>query len=188
MDSHSKKGTIFIAQVDHLSGECIGQTIDLFYNRGASNVQVIPTITKKNRPSYIFFIDCREQYIDAIEETIFKELNTGGLHRIETIHKYLRNEFIKLNININFKEKLFGFLLEGKKIGDGYANPESDNVVELKNKIYSEFKQTLSYNEVYSLAKNIFIIFNNNFLKYNDFYIELKNSISNTGKILNINI
>ena len=188
MDSHSKKGTIFIAQVDHLSGKCIGQTIDLFYNRGASNVQVIPTITKKNRPSYIFFIDCREQYIDAIEETIFKELNTGGLHRIETIHKYLRNEFIKLNININFKEKSFGFLLEGKKIGDGYANPESDNVVELKNKIYSEFKQTLSYNEVYSLAKNIFINSDNNFLKYNDFYIELKNSISNTGKILNINI
>ncbi|MGM9530246.1 nickel insertion protein, partial [Intestinibacter sp.] len=89
MNSNSKKGTIFIAQVDHLSGECIGQAIELFYNRGASNVQVIPTITKKNRPSYIFFIDCREQYKDTIEETIFKELNTGGLHIIETIHKYL---------------------------------------------------------------------------------------------------
>lgn len=188
MDSHSKKGTIFIAQVDHLSGECIGQTIDLFYNRGASNVQVIPTITKKNRPSYIFFIDCREQYIDDIEETIFKELNTGGLHRIETIHKYLRNEFIKLNITINFKEKLFDFLLEGKKIGDGDINPESDNIIDLKKKIYSKFNQILSYNEVYSLAKDIFLNSDNTFFRYNNFYIELKNPISNNGKILNINI
>lgn len=186
MNSHSKKGTIFIAQVDHLSGECIGQTIELFYNRGASNVQVIPTITKKNRPSYIFFIDCREQYINIIEETIFKELNTGGLHRIETIHKYLRNEIIKIDTNITFKEKSFEFLLEGKEIDGGYANPESDNVILLKNKIYTEFKQILSYNEVHSLAKTIFINSDNTSFKYNDFFIELKNLNSDSGKIINI--
>ena len=57
MDIHTKDGQVFMVQVDHLSGEQIGQSIGRFYAVGASNVQVISAITKKNRPSYVFFID-----------------------------------------------------------------------------------------------------------------------------------
>lgn len=56
MEIHSKNGLVFMVQVDHLTGECVGQAIDHLYGAGAANVQVVSAITKKNRPSYMFLL------------------------------------------------------------------------------------------------------------------------------------
>ena len=37
----------------------MGSVIEYLYDAGACNVQVIPTITKKNRPGYLFLIDVK---------------------------------------------------------------------------------------------------------------------------------
>lgn len=53
---YKREALLYVVQVDHLTGESVGQSIDLFYAAGASNVQVVSAVTKKNRPSYMFFM------------------------------------------------------------------------------------------------------------------------------------
>lgn len=156
MDIKSKEGIIFIVQVDHLTGECIGQSIDEFYKAGASNVQVIPSITKKNRPSYIFFIDCKPKFSDSIENIIARELTTGGWHKINTTHKYLNNQIIRKDITIIYKQKSIKFTVQAKEINHESIKPEYDNILELKKKMNEVFEKEFSYNEIYNLVEIIF--------------------------------
>lgn len=152
MKIHSKDGILFLVQVDHLSGEWIGQVIDIFYKAGASNVQVVPAMTKKNRPSYMVYIDCKMEHSEAIEALIPIELNTGGWHRIETEHRYLHNQTIQSKLTI-CKEKLcVEWMVEGKRFESGNLRPEHDNVMALKEEIADKFLIHKSYGEVYQMA------------------------------------
>ena len=91
MDIHSKDGLVFMVQADHLSGECVGQAIGHLYTAGAANVQVVPAITKKNRPSYLFFIDCRPDSADRVEEAIAAPWNSVFRERRSTLLWRARN-------------------------------------------------------------------------------------------------
>lgn len=151
MNIFTKKGLIFIVQVDHLSGENLGQIINYFYDAGASNVQIIPTITKKNRPAHLFFIDSRSQYADKIEEVIARELASGGWHRIDTEHRHLCTELVRYQVAVISEFGRFDFQVEGKQIGDGRSNirPEHQNCVALKNEIFEKLGFHISLQEVH---------------------------------------
>jgi len=149
---HSKEGILFLIQVDHLSGEWIGQAIDVFYKAGASNVQVVSAITKKNRPSYMVYIDCKAEYSEAIEALIPMELNTGGWHRIETEHRFLHNQIIHNKLIIQSENDYLEFIVEGKRFESGSMRPEHDNVIALKDEIAERFAIHKSYGEVYQMA------------------------------------
>lgn len=158
MNIHSKEAVVFLVQVDHLTGECIGQTIELFYNVGASNVQVMSSVTKKNRPSYVFLIDCRLEYKEAIEQVIVTELGSGGWHVIHTEHCYQYNKILKKEIVVKDckTNKTLVFLAEGKKFENGSLRPENDSVVELKRVILEQFKKTVSYSALYNFILSAF--------------------------------
>ncbi len=157
VDIHSKKGILFLVQVDHLSGEWLGQAMDVFYKAGASNVQIVPTMTKKNRPSYMIYIDCKTEYSDAIEALIPVEFNTGGWHRIETKHRYLHNQKVQRPLRICSENVRFDYMVVGKRFENGNVRPEHDNVLELKKKIMKVFSIYKSYGEVYQMAMTILI-------------------------------
>lgn len=151
MNIFTKKGLVFMVQVDHLSGENLGQVIQYLYDAGASNVQVIPTITKKNRPAHIVFIDCRNEYSDMIEKVIARELTSGGWHRINTEHRHLCTEILKKQVSVVSEAGQFLFDIEGKKIGDGCSNirPEHQNCLDLKDEIFKKFEKNISLNDAY---------------------------------------
>lgn len=85
---YEKKGIVLLVQVDHLSGETIGTVIDDLYEAGAHNVQVLSSITKKNRPGYVFLIDGNETHLAAIEQIILLELGATGWHLLHTGHRH----------------------------------------------------------------------------------------------------
>lgn len=148
---------MFLVQVDHLSGECVGHSIESLYQAGAANVQVMATITKKNRPAYLYLIDCRIENEEKIETTIINELGTGGWHRIETVHRYLKNQILKRKISVSSKSHDFEFVIEGKEIDGGQVRPEYDNVVKLKTLISEKFNQTIGFNKLYNLVVAVFL-------------------------------
>lgn len=164
-----------MVQVDHLSGENIGQVIGYLYNAGASNVQVIPTITKKNRPSHLIVIDCREKYADEIEEVIARELTTGGWHRINTEHRHLGTEIIKRTVEIKCDNKVFDFVVQGKLIKNEQSSirPEHENCIALKDAVFQHvgvhISLTEAHNKISELLncsdKNEIFIEGNNLLK-----------------------
>ena len=151
MDLFSKEGLLFVVEVDHISGECAGAAITHFYNAGASNVQAIPAITKKNRPSYVYLIDCKPKYADAIEKVITSELSTGGWHRIQTEHRYIRNQIIPKDIILKRNCEKYDFTVHGKFFDSGCFRPEHDSVEALRNFVNSKFSKPITYTEAYSM-------------------------------------
>ena len=153
----SKPGILFIVQVDHLSGEIAGSAIEFFYAAGAANVNVLATVTKKNRPGHIFIIDGHPDAADAIEEVIMRELGSSGWHRMETIHRHVKVEPISRDIIIRCDNRFLPFLAEGKRIIGKQVNlrPEHGNCVFLRSEIEAHFQKKLSLQETYQLLLNI---------------------------------
>ena len=146
-----------MVQIDHLCGEIIGNTIDCLYEAGASNVQVLSSITKKNRPSYVIFIDCRPKFIEEIERVIISDLGTGGWHIFNTTHRHLVAEKIKRNITFNLGDIKFDYIMEFKLIGDGNDNirVEFESCKNLTSYIFSTYEQRVSVRKIYNILSDV---------------------------------
>lgn len=131
---YSKEGLLFLIQVDHLNGELTGSIIESFYEAGAKNVQVVSAITKKNRPSYMIFVDAKEKDAEAVERVIVEECGSSGWHRIETCHRHTNVSILRKDITIHTAKGSYEFQIEGKVINDDTANarPEYENCASLK--------------------------------------------------------
>jgi len=94
--SHSKEGNIFQdyiepitvieTDVDDISGEVLGDFISNIEKENILDIQVIPSTTKKNRPSYVIKILCHPENKFEIIEKIIEELGTLGV-RFNTINR-----------------------------------------------------------------------------------------------------
>ncbi|MCK5418002.1 MAG: DUF111 family protein, partial [Desulfobacterales bacterium] len=63
-----KKSRLIFAQIDHIPGDVLGFAMERLMELGAKNVQLIPTITKKNRPGNIMIIDVDDQNEEVMAE------------------------------------------------------------------------------------------------------------------------
>ncbi len=127
------KGNILFVQVDHLSGELIGTAIEDFYEAGARNVQVIPTVTKKNRPGHLFLIDAPQDRLAAVESLIL-ELGSSGWHLIETAHRHVATEIRDVEVTFETPEGPFDFAVRVKVVRGHGENmrPEHSSCLALR--------------------------------------------------------
>jgi pyridinium-3,5-bisthiocarboxylic acid mononucleotide nickel chelatase len=147
----NKKARLLFAQVDHVSGEVTGFAVGRIMELGAHNVQIISSITKKNRPGNIFIIDTDDKHEGVISEFLARELKVTGYHRIETSHIFQRVLLSKKKLTIRLAGKKISFQCEIKIIGDP-SDPlsidvEHDALVRLQ-KVLREHKKELSLSEL----------------------------------------
>ena len=144
---YEKEGLIFMVQIDHLSGEILGWAINGLYEIGALNVQVIPTITKKNRPGHIFIVDIPIKYFDEIEEFFVKELSTTGWHLIKSQHRHIATEAIVKEIIFIHDGKKIKCSLEGKQIKGKpeTVRPENRSCIAVYEKLKEEGVHSISF-------------------------------------------
>ena len=121
INKYSKPRILIMAMCDNITGEAVGESFESLYGAGAKNVQVMNTVTKKNRPGYLYVIDCDEACVDEIEEVLIREIGTTGWHRINSEHCYTDVEYMK---------KTIAFSYEGKTITEEAACKYSPNVPE----------------------------------------------------------
>lgn len=157
MDIYTKTGLLFVIQVDHLSGEIIGDLIESFYSAGAKNVQVISTITKKNRPAYMIVVDGNEASADEIERVIVEECGSSGWHRISTKHRHTAVSIVEREIWVYVGEDRFVFTAKGKQIAEDLKNirPEYESCVSLREKLQF-YKKQISIREIYARLADLF--------------------------------
>lgn len=155
---HTKEGLLFVIQVDHVSGELIGSVIDSFYGAGAKNVQVVSAVTKKNRPSYMIFVDGRPKDADSIERVIVGELASSGWQRILTEHRHTDVTIETREVQIVTAEATFPFQVQGKVInGDVHnARPEYDCCRELKKFLMENVGLYLPLRQVIQLVEKVY--------------------------------
>lgn len=91
--SDKPKGSVSVLEtsVDDVSGEILGYTLERLYEKGALDVQIIPTITKKNRPGYIIKVVCEIGSEEALADVLISETGTLGI-RISASHKRFQVE------------------------------------------------------------------------------------------------
>lgn len=158
MNLYSKEGLLLMAQIDHLSGEVLGNVIDRFYEAGAKNVQVVGTITKKNRPAHIVFVDIPVMNADGAEEILVKECAVSGWHRISTCHSHTEVSVMKKDIRLKTNQGTYNFQIEGKVIGGDWKNarPEYENCVKLRRFLLEKEQRAVPIRQIQSYAAEVF--------------------------------
>jgi len=93
--------TVLETDVDDVSGEIIGNFINSIEKERVLDIQVLPSLTKKNRPSHVIKILCYPENTFVLIEKILHELGTLGV-RFDTIQRVCVNrEIKKIEIQIN---------------------------------------------------------------------------------------
>lgn len=144
-------------QADHISGEVIGTVVEDFYRAGAFNVQVIPTITKKNRPGYLFFIDIAPGDNNAIEHIIISELGVTGWHIINSVHHHVAADIMEREVVFGTPEEPLRFkaLIKIQRARPEQMRPEHSSCLAIRECL-REKSIFLSLNEIYqSIVKQL---------------------------------
>jgi glycyl-tRNA synthetase alpha subunit len=153
-----KKSKLIFAQIDHISGDVLGFALERIMELGANNVQLIPTITKKNRPGNIMIIDVDDQNEEVMAEFLAKELNVPGYHRIDTRHVFHNISFAKKNLTISANGVIHKASCEIKLMGDT-LNPvsvsvEHDFLVEIQKLLLDKSNHYMSINELRKIIES----------------------------------
>jgi uncharacterized protein (DUF111 family) len=122
-----KRARLLFAQVDHVSAEVTGFALGQIMELGARNVQLISTITKKNRPGSVFIIDTDDGHEEAIALFLARELKVSGYHRIDTLHLFQQVSYEQRDLLVAVNGKKRTITCDVKVVGDP-AEPLSIDV------------------------------------------------------------
>jgi uncharacterized protein (DUF111 family) len=143
-----KPGTLFLFQIDHLSGEEVGCLVEQLYGWGAKNVNVISTLTKKNRPGYLILVDAGCMDTAGLPEKMARLFGTCGCHRFETNHLCLSTDCRKVSLTVRCGDRLLDEELEVKVIGEQDSplskRPEYDSLMNLCRRLEHALGFTIS--------------------------------------------
>lgn len=81
-----QRDKLIIAQVDHASGEVVGQAVQELMQLGTKNVQLLQSVTKKGRPGYLLLIDLPGDRVDDVAIYMAAELGIWGYHILDSQH------------------------------------------------------------------------------------------------------
>jgi uncharacterized protein (DUF111 family) len=87
--------------VDTVSGEVIPYLIESAIERGASNMHVVPAITKKGRPEYLLFVDVEESNLESVIGFLLAELGSLGYRVIRDEHVPSDYEVEKVEVDLS---------------------------------------------------------------------------------------
>jgi len=95
------KIVLFETNLDHLSGEVIGNLFDDLIGEGALDVTITPILMKKNRPGHLLRVISKPEDQENILRRIFKETGTLGIRIFPQVHRtILKREKIPFKVNI----------------------------------------------------------------------------------------
>ncbi|MFX0144307.1 MAG: nickel pincer cofactor biosynthesis protein LarC [Candidatus Hodarchaeota archaeon] len=103
LQQYVEQVSILETDVDDVSGEILGNFIKKFENEDILDIQIFPSITKKNRPGHIIKILCYPEHMFKLIEKIIHELGTLGV-RFNIINRVcISRKIERKSIEINKK-------------------------------------------------------------------------------------
>jgi len=107
---------MLMTQVDDVPGELLGDFIKQCETVGARNIQIVPAITKKNRPSYLVYVDIPESLEDDVAILFGGELGTWGYRILHAEHKHFDIQRSTLVLKVAALDDEYEFELRAKTI------------------------------------------------------------------------
>jgi pyridinium-3,5-bisthiocarboxylic acid mononucleotide nickel chelatase len=157
-----KTSSVWMVQADHLSGESLGSVLETLLDLGALNVHISPTITKKNRPGHIIFIDVgsstRTQ--EDIAKYLVSDLGIYGHHRILTEHYYEMTDIVDIPVIVESAGNSTTLSVKLKIIRnseeESFPRAEHDSLVSIQREIQSTLGVRLSLREIATAVESSF--------------------------------
>lgn len=157
-----KTAWVWMVQADHLSGESLGSVLETLLDLGARNVHIVPTITKKNRPGHIIFIDvggsARTQ--KDVAQYLVSDLGIYGHHRIVTDHYYEMTDIVDIPVIVKSAENETTLSVKLKIIRnteeESFPRAEHDSLVSIQREIKSTLGVRLSLREITTAVESSF--------------------------------
>ncbi|MHA2280350.1 MAG: nickel pincer cofactor biosynthesis protein LarC [Promethearchaeota archaeon] len=101
--------SILETDVDDISGEILGDFITKLKKEETLDIQIIPSLTKKNRPSYIIKVLCYPKNIFELIEIMIHELGTLGVRYYTMNRVCIERTQEKRSVEINGKSYVVTF-------------------------------------------------------------------------------
>ncbi len=88
--------------VDDVSGEVLGYTLERLYENGALDVQIIPTVTKKSRPGFIMTVITKKEDEMKLSRILMEETGTLGIRTRKSYKRFLlKREVVTIDVEIS---------------------------------------------------------------------------------------
>jgi hypothetical protein len=141
--------TVLETAVDDVSGEILGNFVQTLEDEKILDIQIIPSITKKNRPGHIIKILCNPQNnFDLIYKTL-RELGTLGVRYYTTKRVCVDRKLEKSTIEINHKNYELHFKISYIQMHDGIkvinVKPEFEDLKRISKQTRLPIKEILFY-------------------------------------------
>lgn len=93
---HGERDSVIVLEtnLDDISPEVIGFTMERLLAAGAFDVFMLPIQMKKNRPGVLLSVLCEESRVNDLEAIIFRETGTFGIRRTPAVRSKLQREVI----------------------------------------------------------------------------------------------
>lgn len=143
-----KSGRLLLFHFDHLSGEETGALIEMLQEWGASDVQIIPTVTKKNRPGHLALVDVTASDESRIAGELARQFGISGYHRLQTDHCHQAVALERADLTVRCGARELKFVIGCKRLlAEGAALPprvEFDDLREVVRSVGHEFGSKIS--------------------------------------------
>ena len=151
----SDRVSILETNLDNVTGELMGNIFNILMNKGARDVSIIPTLTKKNRPGYLLRVIAKPVDCDVLSELIIRETGTLGVRVIPFVHRNIASrKIVPVQFHINGIEVEIRIKVGmiGKDIIS--VKPEYDDVRKVSYEIGMPLKDVMDrankvFNEIY---------------------------------------
>lgn len=131
---------ILETNLDDVSGEILGNTIEKIMNNGAKDVTVTSAITKKGRPTHLVSVICDSSKTNDLLELLFSETGTLGI-RIRTSDRVTLTRTIK-SASVLVENKNFTVNYKTSPNQPSNFKIESDDIQKISNEIKKSFRHT----------------------------------------------
>lgn len=130
--------------IDDVTGEVIGYTVDKLLQEGARDVSVIPMVTKKNRPGHIIKIIADRTTVEHLSKVLIEETGTLGVRIYPCERHVLNRETISINVEIDeIKESINVKVARNSKGEIIQIKPEYEEVKSLAEKTGKSLREIM---------------------------------------------
>lgn len=107
--------------VDDVTGEVLGNLVDLLMEAGALDASIVPAIMKKGRPGNVISAIVRQDDTEKISRLIVQETGSLGVRVFPSVHRYIaKRESRTVTVEIN--GSLYQASVKVSRLGDAILN------------------------------------------------------------------
>ena len=138
--------SILETNLDDVTGEVLGHTVDRLMEEGALDVTIIPTIAKKNRPAHLLRVISKTSMNDILAETIIRETGTLGVRTIPYVHRNIVSREI-IPVEVDFDGQPKTVRMKVAKIGEEVVNVtvEYEDARKVSNELKMPLKDVIRF-------------------------------------------